>query len=90
MQHLKQSHYPNSKFKRGDDDDDDDLLVTSKRTTRDVSAETPFSDIKDEEEEEDRVEGVHGKAYGDLTSPYQKPFLSTRGTLPKFITASGE
>ena len=45
-----------------------------------MSAETPFSDIKDEEEvegDDDDVEG--GKAYGDLAGPYLKPFLSTRG-----------
>jgi len=57
--------------------------VTLKRTIRHVSAETPFSNIKDEEEvegDDDDFEG--GKAYGDLASPYLKPFLSTRGILP--------
>ena len=45
-----------------------------------MSAVTPFSDIKDEEEDDDEVEvGAGGKAYGDLASPYLKPFLSTRG-----------
>jgi hypothetical protein len=60
--------------------DNDDPFVTPKRIIRHVSAVTSFSDIKDEEEEEegdDDVEG--GKAYGDLASPYLKPFLSTRG-----------
>ena len=48
-----------------------------------MSAETPFSDIKYEEEmegDDDEVEGgAGGKAYGDLASPCLKPFLSTRG-----------
>jgi hypothetical protein len=45
--------------------------------------DTPFSDIKYEEEVEgydDVCEGgAGGKAYGDLASPYLKLFLSTRG-----------
>ena len=47
-----------------------------------MSAETPDSDIKYEEEEaveDDGIEGgAVGKAYGDLASPYLKPFLSAR------------
>jgi hypothetical protein len=58
---------------------DGELFSTPKRTIRLVSAETPFSDIKNEEED-DEFEGVAGgKANGDLVSPYLKPFLSTRG-----------
>jgi len=53
--------------------------VTPKRTIRLVSAETPFSDIKEEEVEGDDDEVEGGKAYGDLASPYLNPFLSTRG-----------
>jgi len=52
-----------------------------------VSAETPFSDIRDEED--GGVEVVQGKSYGDLASPFPKPFLSHGGTLPKIITGSG-
>jgi hypothetical protein len=63
--------------------DNEELFMTPKRTIRHVSAETPFSDIKHEEEferEDDEVEGGGGgKAFGDLFSLYIKPFLSTRG-----------
>ena len=60
---------------------DDELFETPKRTIRHVSAETLFSDIKDEEEEVEDYEvkgNAGGKAYGDLDSPYLKQFLSTR------------
>ena len=58
-----------------------ELFETPKRTIRHVSAETLFSDIKDEEEEVEDYEvkgNAGGKAYGDLDSPYLKQFLSTR------------
>ena len=40
--------------------DNDDLFETPKRTIRHVSAETPFSDMKDEEQEEGEDDGIEG------------------------------
>ena len=54
------------------------ISYATKHTIPDVYVETQISEIKDEEKD-DGVEEVHGKAYGDLDSPYLKQFLSPRG-----------
>ena len=56
-----------------------------------MSAETPFFDIKEEEEDDDEVDvGAEGKAYGELANTYLKPFLSTRWHSAEIIMASEE